>query len=635
MKSIVIGTAGHIDHGKSALVRALTGTDPDRLKEEKARGITIDLGFAHARLGDCDVAFVDVPGHERFVKNMLAGVGGIDAVMLVIAADESVMPQTREHFAICRLLQVRAGLVVLTKTDLVDRDTLELARVEARELVAGSMLEDAPILAVSARTGAGLDDLRQALVRVATGAPSRSEAGPVRLPIDRVFSMRGFGTVVTGTLTSGVIRVDRELVVLPQNRRVKVRGVQVHGIAQATAGAGRRVAVNVGGVEVPDLRRGDTLAEAGAFEPTRRFDAMLQLLPDARPLKHGARVRFHHGTSELLGRVAFAARTTSPGAIAELLPGDSAYARIRLEASAVLTRGDRFILRAYSPSITIGGGRVLDPLPATTRIRSAASASRFASLSAGDPQAVLAFVYERGAAGLDMPSLARRAGLTIDRVREIALGLCSAGRARLVGETAFSAPLVRQLEEDLTSLIADHHRRHPLSGGLPREEARERMFGRAAPALFEDVLARLAAAGKIVARERLTIPGQGATLSIEEEAARAALEAIYKNAGLAPPDLVTAAHTAGIAPALADRVSGLLLREKTLVRIETILFHAAALAHLKHEVGSLKSEQAGGRIDVARFKERYGISRKYAIPLLEWLDRERVTRRVGDARVIL
>ena len=288
-RSVVIGTAGHIDHGKSALVKALTGTDPDRLKEEKDRGITIDLGFAHAEIGGLDMAFVDVPGHERFVKNMLAGVGGIDLVLLVIAADEFVMPQTREHFAICRLLQVRSGIIALTKADLVDADTLELARLDARELVAGSALADAPIVAVSAKTGAGLDTLRESLAAAAAGLPEREAGGAPRLPIDRVFSMRGFGTVVTGTLASGTIRVDDELVVLPSARRVKVRGIQVHGAARPTASAGRRVAINLGGVDVDEVGRGDTLTVPDAFDVTRRFDAIVDLLPDAKPLRHGAR----------------------------------------------------------------------------------------------------------------------------------------------------------------------------------------------------------------------------------------------------------------------------------------------------------------------------------------------------------
>ncbi len=651
MPSVVIGTAGHIDHGKSALVTALTGTDPDRLKEEKARGITIDLGFAHALVGGFDLAFVDVPGHERFVKNMLAGIGGIDAVLLVIAADESVMPQTREHFAICRLLQVRSGLIVLTKSDLVDAETLELARLDARELVAGSALAEAPIVAVSSKTGAGLDALREGLASLAGALPARGADGNPRLPIDRVFSMRGFGTVVTGTLTSGTLRVDEELVLLPSGRRVKVRGLQVHGLSQPAAGAGRRVAVNLGGVDVADVQRGDTLTQPGAFDVTRRFDALVELLPDARPLRHGARVRFHHGTAELLGRVALASEPEggepdggSPdgapandrsGGIAELPPGRRAFARIRLEAPAVLTRGDRFILRQYSPAVTIGGGRVLDPAPARTPIRTTAGAVRFARLNAGAAEAVAAFVEERRGAGLTLEALARRAGMTVVEVGRVSEKLRTAGALVAVGRELFSAPVVTALEQRLLAVVAEHHRASPLSDGLPREEAREKIFGHASPELFEDVLRRLAASGTLAGRDRLAQPGRALSLTPEEARGQDGLDRVFRAAGLAPPDLSAAASAAGVTVAVAERVSKLLLRQKTLIKVDTLLFHAAALEQLKQEIRGLKSGNTPAKVDVAGFKERYGVSRKFAIPLLEWLDRERVTRRMGDARVIL
>lgn len=628
VRSVVIGTAGHIDHGKSALVLALTGTDPDRLKEEKARGITIDLGFAHADVGGFAMAFVDVPGHERFVKNMLAGVGGIDAVMLVIAADESVMPQTREHFAICRLLDVRAGVIVLTKSDLVDADTLALTRLDAAELVAGSALDKAPIVAVSAKTGEGLDALRAALAAVAAAVPDRYSAGPPRLPIDRVFSMRGFGTVVTGTLASGTIRADEELVLLPSGRRVKVRGVQVHGVARPSAGAGRRVAVNLQGVDVPDISRGETLTHEGAFDATRRFDAVIDLLPDAKPLRHGARVRFHHGTTELLGRAALAA-------ISPLEAGGRAFARIRLEAPAVLTRGDRFILRQYSPPLTIGGGLVIDPFPARTPIRTKAAAARFAALDRDATSAVMAFVEERRAAGLAIDALVRRAGLTSQDAAAMANALAASGAVRIVAGQLFATPVVRALEEKLVAAVTQHHGAQPMSEGLPREEARDRVFRLAAPALFYDILQRLVSAGVLAGRDRLALPGRGVSLTPEEARAQEAIDRVFREAGFAPPDLAAAAAAAGVAAPVADRVSKLLLRQKSLVKVDTLLFHVQSLERLKQDVAALKGQASTARVDVAGFKERYGISRKYAIPLLEWLDRERVTRRVGDARVIL
>jgi selenocysteine-specific elongation factor len=631
-RSVVIGTAGHIDHGKSALVLALTGTDPDRLKEEKARGITIDLGFANAEIDGINFAFVDVPGHERFVKNMLAGVGGIDVVLLVVAADESVMPQTREHFAICRLLDVRSGIVVLTKADLADEDTLDLVRAEVRDLVAGSALADAPVVAVSSKTGQGLDELRAALVAAVASVPEHARDGAPRLPIDRVFSMRGFGTVVTGTLTAGTLRVDDELAVLPSGRRVKVRGLQVHGAATSTADAGRRVAVNLGGVDTADVSRGETLTRAESFGVTRRFDAAIEMLPDAPPLRHGQRIRFHHGTSELLGRVALAAGHAEDPAENHARPDQ--FARLRLERPAVLTRGDRFVLRQYSPAITIGGGVVLDPSPLRSPIRTPAGAARFRRLKNSIDDAAMVFVEERRAAGLSKAALATRAGLSMTAAAALAETLASAGKVIIVGDDLFDAALVRALEQQLLERVTEHHRVNPLAEGLPREEARARIFALASPALFDHVVQRLIDGGRLSGRDRLALPGRGVSMTPEESRAQDALVRVFRDAGLAPPDLGAAAQGAGVPLPVADRVSKLLIRQKTLVRLDTLLFHTEALETLKREVISLKSKP-GARVDVAGFKERYGISRKYAIPLLEWLDRERVTRRVGDARVIL
>ena len=413
MRSLVIGTAGHIDHGKSALVRALTGTDPDRLKEERERGITIDLGFAHLARGDVQLAFVDVPGHERFVKNMLAGAGGIDAVMLIVAADESVMPQTREHFHICRLLGVRQGIVVLTKSDLADPDMLAVASDDVRELVAGSFLEDAPVLAVSARTGDGLADLEAVLFHTARSAAPRRVERPARLPVDRVFSVKGFGTVVTGTLVSGRVVPGDTLVVLPAGREVKARGLHVHGAAEAEAAAGQRLAVNVGGIEVAEMSRGDTVCMRGAAEITQRLDVAISVVPGAPPLKHGARVRFHQGTSEVLGRVAIVEPRGGEDAADGVRTEGPVYARIRLESPAVLTRGDRFILRSYSPATTIAGGIVLDPLAPRGAVRSEETLQRFRAIAndVPDGEVIARVVLECGARGLAYESLMSRLGL--------------------------------------------------------------------------------------------------------------------------------------------------------------------------------------------------------------------------------
>jgi selenocysteine-specific elongation factor len=637
MRSVVIGTAGHIDHGKSALVHALTGTDPDRLKEEKARGITIDLGFAHLRDGDVNLAFIDVPGHERFVKNMLAGAGGIDAVMLVVAADESVMPQTREHFEICRLLRVPAGVIALTKADLADGDMRELAALDVRELVAGSFLADAPILPVSSKTGEGMDALRTALAALARAVAPRDVHGPPRLPIDRVFTVRGFGTVVTGTLVSGEIREEQELTVLPRSLAVKVRGIQVHGRAAPSASAGSRVALNLGGIEVGDLARGDTLGDAAALEVARRIDVWLDVLSGARPLRHGTRVRFHQGTIELLGRVAIAGVQRGGEGASEVPPGGGAYARIRLEAPAVLTRGDRFILRAYSPPVTIAGGVVLDPQPPRGAIRTAAGLARFRALAADAPpeRAVAAFIAERAGLGLPRASLVSRAGLTPAAASSIIERLTASRDAVQAGDLLVAPAVIDALATELLEALRGHHAADPLSEGLPREEARERVFRRAAPEVFDYAIAQLVGARRIVARDRLALEGHQLSLTAEEARARDAIEALFRDAQMAPPDLAGAASAAHTTGAVADRMVKLLVRQRRLVKVDTLFFHADSLERLKTEVRALRGSAEQARVDVAAFKEKYGISRKYAIPLLEYLDRERVTRRIGDARVVL
>jgi selenocysteine-specific elongation factor len=661
IRSIVVGTAGHIDHGKSALVLALTGTDPDRLKEEKARGITIDLGFAHTTIGEVDVAFVDVPGHERFVKNMLAGVGGIDVVMLVVAADESVMPQTREHFDICRLLGVPAGLIALTKADLVDPDTRELVQLEVRDLVAGSFLEGAPIVPVSARTGEGLDALRAALSEVSRLSGGREPEGVTRLPIDRVFSMKGFGTVVTGTLVSGRIAADAELTVAPGGRRVKARGVQVHGEKRPDAVAGQRTAINLAGVEVEEIVRGQALVTPGAFEETRMADAVVELLPGAKPLKHGARVRFHQGTAEILGRVAIIgghegqdgqdrqdgshpALPAHPAHPASLSPGGRAFVRLRLESPAVLTRGDRYILRAYSPPVTIAGGLILDPHPPRSAIRTPAALARCRRL-AFDPastdradaeqRAVAAMVEDVGPAGLSLDAMTSRAGVDPRRVDAIANALVVAGHVVRVGEVLVSDLIYRRLKDAVVQALADHHKSQPLSGGMPREELREHLFARGHAAVFDRVLDDLSSAGTIFVKDRVALATHRVELTPEEERARAAVDRAYRDGGLTPPDAATIAAAAGAPAPVLDRVLKLLLRQKTLVKVDALLFHDEALKRLKTEMTALKNAEGAARIDVATFKERFGVSRKFAIPLLEYLDRERVTRRMGESRILL
>ncbi len=643
MKSVVVGTAGHIDHGKSALVQALTGIDPDRLKEEKARGITIDLGFAHLTIRDISFAFVDVPGHERFVKNMLAGVGGIDVVMLVVAADESVMPQTREHFDICRLLRVPAGIVVLTKADLVDPDTLDVARMEVRELAAGSFLADAPLVAVSSRTGQGLDELGDALARVGAAAPGRSTGGVARLPIDRVFSMKGFGTIVTGTLVSGRIRVDDELLIAPGERTTKVRGIQVHGARHGEVVAGQRAALNLAGVDVADLQRGETLIARGTVEQTRLADAVLDILPDASPIKHGARVRVHQGTSEILGRIAIIG--PAPGATV-LTPGSRAYVRLRIERPAVLVRGDRFIIRSYSPPRTIGGGYVLDPLPTRrTAIRTESAIARCRRLdfdpaahdlvAQAELRAAHVMIEDAGSAGLPSTALVSRVGVEPRDVPSRVEALEKLSLAVHLGAVLVAPVVLERLKDAIVDALATHHRSQPLSAGLAREEARVRLFGRGHPAVFERALHDLVAAGRIVGRDRLAVATYHVALEPDAERAREAIERAFREGGLTPPDAASVGLASGAAPAVVNQVITLLQRQKVLVKVATLLFHDDTLKRIKREVTAMKAAGAGATIDVQTFKERFGVTRKFAIPLLEYLDRERVTRRVGDARLIL
>ena len=648
MRHVVVGTAGHIDHGKSALVRALTGIDPDRLKEEKARGITIDLGFAHAEVEGVDVSFVDVPGHERFVKNMLAGATGVDLVLLVVAADESVMPQTREHFEICRLLDVGAGVIALTKTDLVDEDTRELAALEVRELVAGSFLEGAPIVPVSSVSGEGLDRLRHALAAVAAHVPHRRAGDVTRLPVDRVFSVRGFGTVVTGTLVSGVLATDDELEALPGGTRVKVRGLQVHGRSTSRVEAAQRVAVNLAGVEVSDLARGISLVAPRTFETTRRFDAVIDVLTDARPISHGARVRFHQGTSELLGRVAISSidqRDAALGAENEVRPGRRALVRIRLERPAVVTRGDRFILRAYSPPATIAGGLVIDPSPPKGPIRTAPGRARFNAMApAGDEdigsptaidRALMQVLHERGGEGIASSALVARLGLTFDDAAHACERLSRSGLVARAGDVLLAEEVVTVLAQRVHEALSAHHVADPLSEGLPREELRTRVFGRAPADVFEHVLDRLVTRGDISARDRIALRSHQVTLSDAERRAVARVEDAFARAGLRPPDVASLGADLGLSDADVAQALRLLQRQKTLLKVETLLFHADALEQLKRDVRALRVEGREATVDVAAFKLRYGVTRKYAIPLLEFLDRERVTRRVGDARIVL
>jgi selenocysteine-specific elongation factor len=645
MRSIIIGTAGHIDHGKSSLVQALTGKDPDRLPEEKRRGITIDLGFADLDLGDVRIGFVDVPGHERFVKNMLAGVHGIDAVALVIAADEGVMPQTREHFEICRLLNVRQGLLVLTKTDLVDEDLLALVRAEAMELVTGSFLEGAPVVPVSVRSGAGLDELRAALREVAELAPPRSADFVTRLPIDRVFTMKGFGAVVTGTLVSGEIAAGDELELLPNFRRVRVRGVQVHGAAVSQALSGQRTAVNLAGVDVSDIERGMVLAPIGRLSPTQIVDVQLNVLPSApRAIRTRSRLRVHVGSAEVLARVRIL-NTRS-----EIAPGDTGFAQLRFESPIVAVHDARFIVRSYSPAETIAGGVVLDPQATKHRGRELAQTqARLRTLRDADrPGKLAVFVAAAGDHGLRLADVAARTGWNDAVVLQVAK---QAQESTAAGVTAtimdaegvlVSTENFEKLQCSAVEEVRLRHEREPLARGLARETLRERHFAHAAPEVFRAVMARLERDGLLVTeRDLVRARTHGLELSSADQELREKLTQIYEKAALEAPTLDQALVSAGL-PAAAQRAHGrkilqLLIDSGTLVRVQPeMFFHSGAIERLKNTLRQYASEHEPDRfIDVPEFKNLAGVSRKYAIPLLEYFDSERVTRRAGDKRIIL
>jgi selenocysteine-specific elongation factor len=595
MSSIILGTAGHIDHGKTTLVHALTGIDTDRLAEEKRRGISIELGFAHLDLGaGLEAGFVDVPGHERFVKTMVAGVTGIDLVLLVISADESIKPQTREHFDICRLLGVKQGILVITKSDAVDGDLVELVKLEAEEFVAGSFLEGSPILAVSAKTGAGLDELKLAIRRMASSTPTRASRQPLRLPIDRAFAMKGFGAVVTGTLTAGAIQPEQEVELQPLQRKLRVRGVQVHGRPAKAARAGQRTAVNLSGIEHTELARGMVLTAPGVLRPVSVVDCKLTLLPGVKPLHARTPVHFHAGTAEVVA----AARPLRDG-----------FVRIRLREPLLLLPGDRFIIRKFSPVITIGGGEIIEIEPPRK-----SRAARLAPLPISERAALM---IRESAHGISKAELLWRLG------ENVAAGV-------VVGDWLIDTFLVSERQIDTEKVLIDFHKNHPLIDGMPREELRTKVIPKAPPAVFEAVLSgskKFTAQGETV---RLT--SHRVEMQKDEKDARARIEGAFRDGGLAVPGQREVLTASGVDGTRAAILLATLLKEKILVRVTAdLVFHHEAIDRLK----TLLNAHKGKRFAVGEFKDWTGCSRKYAIPLLEFLDRERLTRREGEARIVL
>jgi selenocysteine-specific elongation factor len=633
IKHVIVGTAGHIDHGKSSLVEALTGTNPDRLEEEKRRGITLDLGFAFLELEGVRLGLVDVPGHERFVRNMLAGAGGIDLVLLVIAADEGIKPQTREHFEICSLLGIPRGIVAITKSDLVDADTLGLVRLEIEEYVRGSFLESAPIVPVSSRSGTGLDDLKQVLRRAAQAVAAKDATQNFRLPIDRSFAMKGFGTVVTGTLISGAVKLEDEVELYPVRKRLRVRGLHSGGKQIERAVAGQRTAVNLAGIEHEEITRGMVLAPAGLFEATQRVDARITLLGSAPPLKNRARVHFHQGTAEAIAEVILL-----NDAGGELAAGGSTFAQLRLDKPLLLLPGDRFILRRFSPVVTIGGGTVLDARAPRHKRKDAAVAPFLGVLEHGTREEILGALVEAAPRGMTLPEIVARTGWIEVETRAVAEKLAAVKRVRILG----SAPIVVAPAQAVTGgaaairkAVETFHRANPLLPGIPKQELRARA-GRARVEMFEAALGDLVAArALVVAGDLVGQAGREIALSAEESRAKELIEREFESAGLTVPGFATVLAKLPVDAPRAQKILQILLREKVLVKVSSdLVYHRITLQRLRETLAKYRKEH-GVRLPITVFKELTGITRKYAIPLLEYLDREQVTRRAGDERVIL
>jgi selenocysteine-specific elongation factor len=633
MKQVILGTAGHIDHGKTSLIRALTGIDTDRLKEEKLRGITIELGFAYMDLPGGDrLGIVDVPGHERFVKHMVAGATGIDLVALVIAADEGVMPQTREHMEICELLRVKKGLVVLTKIDLVeDPDWIEMVQDDVTEFLKGTFLQGSPIIRVSAATGEGLEELRQALAKLVVEVEPRSSDGPFRLPVDRVFSMRGFGTVVTGTSVAGRLRIGDQVMVYPMLHKTKVRGLQVHNDEVPEIHAGQRTAVNLQAVERALIQRGDVVAMPGALAPTHLIDVQLQLLSSApRPLKNRAKIRFHTGTAEHLATAVLLDRE-------ELLPGEQTFIQIRLDQPVTALRGDRFVLRSYSPVQTIGGGTILHPLPRKHKgqgKREAALALN-ALLHGTDEEIILWHVLDPGWSGVTADELQVRTNIARGPLEKALQRFAS--QKKLIqfdkeNQRFLHADALTNIQQTMLEALGNYHQLYPLKTGMPKEELLAQLPHPLEVKLYNFVLRQLADQDRIAMElEWVRLASHKIDLSRDEEGIRRKIETAFREPGLQPPFFKDVAPSLPGTSRQHQDVLEWMVSQGILIKVkEDIYFHASVIQELQQRLVAYLKEH--GEISTPQFKEMTQASRKYTIPLLEYFDAQRFTIRIGDVR---
>jgi len=640
-KTIIIGTAGHIDHGKTALVKALTGIDTDRLKEEKERGITIELGFAHLSLpSGQQVGVVDVPGHERFVKNMVAGAMGMDLVVLVVAADEGIMPQTTEHLEICQLLGVKKGLVVLTKKDLVEQEWLEMVTEDISDFVSGTFLEDAPVLAVSSTTGEGLDEFLRVLDETISEVVPRAPVGPYRLPVDRVFSVKGFGTVVTGTSISGQIRLGDEVSIYPKGMTARIRGIQIHGKDAREAHPGMRTALNLQGIDKEDVSRGDVAATPGSLHASCLVDLnFLYLASSGRPLRHRSPVRFHVGTAEVIGRVLLQGD--------ELVPGSESYIQIMLKEPVAVLSGDHYVIRSYSPVRTIGGGRILHPVPRRRKRTRPALWAELDILARGGPADIIGYHLERaGVRGLSRSEIAMRSSIYGKRLARELDPLLSSRKVVCFegeGQRLIHGKVYGILKERALSILETFHHDNPLVQGLSKEELRSRLFSAAGVTgpvfqstnqrLFQMLLTDLVKSGKVAHEKDLVrLSTHHVTLGDEEEEIRRELELIFKRAGLQPPFREDAIGRMAGRKEAAGTIFDLMVREGVLVRLkEDLYFHHSILDRVKDMVICFIKDH--GELGINEFRDLAGgLSRKYMIPLLEYLDNQRVTIRIGDKR---
>ncbi|MFY9704757.1 MAG: selenocysteine-specific translation elongation factor [Desulfobacterales bacterium] len=631
MKQIILGTAGHIDHGKTSLIKAITGTDTDRLKEEKERGITIELGFASLDLPNGQhVGIVDVPGHEKFVKNMVAGATGIDIVVMVIAADEGVMPQTREHMEICTLLGIKHGFVALTKIDMVDEEWLELAMEDVRDFTASTFLENTPIVPVSAVKEQGLQEFSRVLEIICNQIPERSMSSLFRLPVDRVFTMKGFGTVITGSLISGRVQVGDTVMIYPSMITSKVRGIQVHNQGVNMAEAGQRTAINFQGLEKAAINRGEMLALPGTLKPSFMVDLQLQYLAsNKKPIKNRTRVRFHTGTSEILGNLVLLDRE-------ELPPGEKAAVQLRLDEPVCLVKDDRFVIRSYSPVRTIGGGQVLNPIPPKHKRFKADVVQGLQSIAERSKEELIAYYIDQtGHTGVAFSDLVLMTNITEKSLEQQLQALLSRKTVLLVDRDSriyMHTNSFQQLRQDLTGHLEKYHKTNPLKAGMPKEELKTKLPPNLSPKLFNLLMNQMLKDGEInVVEDTVHLASHTVALGADQEDIRDKILKTYRESGLQPPYFKELGKQLTADPARARDVLNLLVKEGRLVKVkEDLFFDADAVTRLKQRLVEFLT--VNGEISTPQFKEMTAASRKYVIPLIEFFDAQNFTIRIGDIR---